>query len=226
MQSPNLIRLSQRLTYLKSTLTVVPKSSLISTSAQVEVDRVSFCAIMAGAACEKYIEEMSLQLADSSDRKFLDSNTLGRVGKYLCVFPFVEFRDNKDIKKMAAVYGATGFDIRVSSKMFVSSQRDIKELLNIGYLKIKKQIKDNHGFGLKYQLRLLSAIGADLTSFDPTFSSRIQQLMQFRGEAAHNTVVAATTVPTATDMATWIDDLNVGFKKLDMQLSKLEKKVQ
>lgn len=51
-------------------------------------------------------------------------------------------------------------------------------------------------------------------------------MMALRGEAAHKAVVAAITVPTSTDMGAWIDDLNLGFRKLDKLLLGLEKKVQ
>jgi hypothetical protein len=193
---------------------------------QQGIDAVSFCAVMAGAACESYIEDRSQQLADSAKMKFLTTSFFGRVGKHLCVFPFVEAKEIADIRKMVAVYGAKGFDIYVSASFLASSHGDIEKLLHIGYQKFKNQVKSNHGFGLKYQFRLLSAIGADLTSLDPTFSSRIAQLMDLRGEAAHNAVVAATTVPSSADMGVWVDDLVAGFKSLDGLLTKLEKKVR
>jgi hypothetical protein len=193
---------------------------------QRDIDCISFCAVMAGAACESFIEEVSLKLAESAERKFATSSTLGRVGKHLCVFPFVEAKQITDIQKMAALYGATGFDIRVSRKLSMSSSLEIGKLLDIGYKKFKNQVSNNHGFGPKYQFRLLSAIGADLTSLNPTFVSRIAQMMDLRGEAAHKAVVAAKTMPTSTDMCNWIDDLNVGFRGLDKLLSKLENKVQ
>ena len=132
MPSALLTLLKTRLTYLKSTLPAFPATSVGSTPSQFEIDTVSFCAVMAGAACESFIEEMSLKLAESAMRKFTTSSTMGRVGKHLCVFPFVEVKDMADIRKMVALYGATGFDIRVSKKLFASSQQDIGKLLHIG----------------------------------------------------------------------------------------------
>lgn len=224
MPSSNLLRLERRLTYLKAGLPAAVAAG--STVTQRDLDAISFCAVMAGAACESFIEERSLQLADSAKTKFTGSAFYGRVGKHLCVFPFVQVKEIADIRKMVALYGVSGFDIRVSTKLLSSSRSDIEKLLNIGYQRFKSQVSSNHGFGLKYQFRLLSSIGADLTALDPTFSSRIAQLMVLRGEAAHNAVVAATTVPSATDMGVWIDDLIRGFKALDNILTRLEKKVQ
>lgn len=224
MPSANYARLSSRLLYLKSVLPSAPTSG--ATPTQPQIDGVAFCAVMAGAACEHYIEDASLGLADSAFLKYENTNFLGRVGKHLCVYPFIVVNDQANIRKMVAVYGGSGFDVRVSAKFQALNQPALKDLLNIGYQQFKNQVKNNHGFALKYQFKLLSAIGADLSSLGPTFSSRVTQLATLRGEAAHKSVVAASTVPTPNDMALWMDDLIVGFRSLDRALARLERRLQ
>ena len=168
--SPHYSRLSARLAYLKATLPTpaIPASG----PTQTEIDSVAFCAVMAGAACEHYIEEASLAIVEASIAKFNVTSWLGRVGKYLCVFPFVETKNPPDIGKMAAIYGGTGFDVRMSSAFQNANGDAIKKLLNIGYQRYKHQVANNHGFALKYQFRLMCAIGFDLSSLSSTLDPR------------------------------------------------------
>ncbi|MFQ3896699.1 MULTISPECIES: hypothetical protein [Sphingobium] len=108
-----------------------------------------------------------------------------------------------------------------SAKSIAQNRIEYGRLLNIGYQRYKQTVTNNHGAALKYQFKLLTALGFDLDLVGATFKSRIAQLATYRGEAAHTSVVAATTAISSPTLATWPADLMYGFAKMDRGLSSL-----
>ncbi|MGO7921966.1 hypothetical protein [Rhizobium ruizarguesonis] len=190
-------------------------------------EEISFFSITAHATCEHFMEERCLIAATKSYDDYNNSSFFGRIAKHLCVMPFVTVpKDQNDLKKMIKVYGGKGFGISVTPSFHGSNANELKELIHIGYQKYKQIVVNNHGMGLKYQFSLIAMLGQDVSQFDPTFRTRVSQLATLRGEAAHNAVVAAQTIPEPSDLAQWTTDLIAGYRRLDTALVKLCKRKQ
>lgn len=222
MASAEYSGLKARILHLTKTLPALgsPTSSLTIT----EIDQIKAFAVHVSAACEHFMEQRCEFAADSAYNDFMGQQLLGRVGKHLCVFPFIEMpKDGGEIRKVVALYGSPGFGIRLNKVMINNNKRQIEDVLKIGYKKYKTTLRNNHGIAEKYQLKMMSALGLDITSFNPTFRSRITQLSDFRGEAAHKYVVAAATLPQPSDLLILATDLITGFYDVDKAISKLVK---
>ncbi|WP_271896389.1 hypothetical protein [Candidatus Phyllobacterium onerii] len=220
MVSPAFKSLDVRLRYLSSNLPPAPATPGRLTD--VEKDTVAAYAVMTSAACEQFMEDRCIQIADDAVKLYNDKSKINRVAKHLCLLPFVEVtKHEKDFATLTAVIGSPGFGIAMSKAFKTSAAVEIADVLNAGYKRYKQAVNRNHGIAFKYQLKLLAMIGVDINAFDPTFKSRIEQLSALRGEAAHRSIVAATTIPALADLPIWTTDLIVGYKSLDKVLSKL-----
>ena len=198
-----------------------PPSTSTSLSA-IEVDQMSAFVLLAHAACEHFMEVRSLQVATAAKSTFDAGGPLGRVGKHLCVFPFLNIpKQADDFAKLSKIVGVKGFGIMAENRLVSANRSDIHKLLNIGFQRFKQSINHNHGAGHKYQFRLLSLLGLDLNDLGANFRSRIAQLAEFRGEAAHTKVVAAITQHTPAVVATWPLDLIEGYRLMDLRLAVL-----
>lgn len=218
MTSPEYIELKTRLNHLKSTL---PKSSLTNLN-QKQRDHVKAVALHQHAACERYIEERTEQVALAAVEQFTNHGIIGRTAKHLCVFPFLsEFKNKPDLHKAAAVYGSVNFGIFIEPAYVTSNHVQISKLLNVGFQAYKKMWAHNHGIAIKYQFKMLAALGVDIGEFDPGFSSSISKLAGVRGAAAHSSLVIAQTAADPTDIKNWTPQLISGFKSLDEELDRL-----
>lgn len=178
--------------------------------------------VLLHAECEHFLEKRALKVADDAKTAFDGGGDFGRVARHLCVFPFLDAPNQKpDLEKMLSIFGTSGFGIMATTKTIIQNRTDYKKLLNIGYQRYKQTVANNHGAALKYQFKLLTALGFDLDLVGATFKSRIAQLATYRGEAAHTSVVAATNTISPSTLATWPADLIDGFAKMDRGLSSL-----
>lgn len=212
--------LRSRLKKLSSALPDATIARAALTPSQEE--KINFFSITAHATCEHFMEERCLIAATKAYDNFKNSGFLGRVAKHLCLMPFVAVpKDPSDLKKMSKIYGGRGFGISITPSFQGANSNEISDLIHIGYQRYKQAVGSNHGMGLKYQFSLISMLGHDINQFDPTFRSRVSQLANLRGEAAHAAVVAAHTIPEPSDLALWTSDLIAGYKQLDRALTKL-----
>ncbi|MBP2568176.1 hypothetical protein J2766_004787 [Agrobacterium tumefaciens] len=218
MPSPEYIYLRDRLQYLQTTL---PPNAL----SVPEQDQMKAVAIHQHAACEQYIEQRGLAVATAAYDKFKSSKKIGRVGKYLCVFPFIaSINDDNDARKASAVHGAAKCGVLMPKAFIAANLAQIEDLMHIGYGRYKAMIGKNHGISIKYQIKVLASIGVDIGEFDPDFKSSISSLAEFRGEAAHKNLVVALTMPNPATLAAWTGHLIAGFGALDEELKRLPKK--
>lgn len=185
-------------------------------------DGIAFYAVMTHAACEHYLERRCAETADHALAMFNGSSKLRRVGKHLCLLPYVTFtKQERDFKTVAEILGAAGFGVHVSKTIQASNHADLAAAIDRGHKAYAKAISDNHGISFKYQFKLLCHIGFDIKTFSPNFVSRVDQLANLRGEAAHKEVIAAQTLPSITDLPIWTQDLLDGFLFLDAALKRL-----
>ncbi|MDD2859809.1 MAG: hypothetical protein PHI71_01920 [Acidiphilium sp.] len=213
--------LQSRLNYLVTGLPAAPTPGSSLTVSQK--DGIAFYAVMTHAACEHYLEHRCAEIADYALNLFQTRKKINRVGKHLCLLPYVTFTNNdKDFKVVAEILGATGFGIYISKSLQTSNNGDLAAAIDRGHKAYKKTISGNHGISFKYQFKLLSYIGFDIKTFSPNFVSRVQQLADLRGEAAHKEVVAVQTLPSITDLSVWTQDLLGGYLLLDTALKRLK----
>lgn len=178
--------------------------------------------VLLHAECEHFLEKRALAVADHAKTSFDNGGVFGRVARHLCVFPFIDAPKQKaDLDKMLSIYGSSGFGIMATAQAINLNRSGYQKLLNIGYQRYKQTVMNNHGADLKYQFRLLTALGFDLDLAGATFRSRISQLASYRGQAAHTSVVAAANAISPTILATWPADLIAGFAKMDRGLTSL-----
>jgi len=202
-----------------------PQPAAGATPSSQDVDKMAAFVVLLHAECEHFLEKRALQVADDAKAAFDSGGNFGRVAKHLCVFPFIDApKQNSDLEKMLRIFGTSGFGIMATTKTIAQSRTEYQKLLNIGYQRYKQTVANNHGAALKYQFKLLTALGFDLDLVGATFKSRIAQLAVYRGEAAHISVVAATNTISSSTLATWPADLNDGFAKMDRGLSSLATK--
>jgi hypothetical protein len=223
MPTPDFLALKTRLTHLKMML---PDVTIASANLSMrQIDEISAYVLLTHAACEEFMEKRSLQTATAAMTAFDTSGTIGRVGKHLCVFPFIDVPNDKaDLRKLSSIVGVSGFGVSMSKGFKAANSLQIQKLLNIGYQRFKSAVEGNHGASMKYQFKLLSRIGLDINDLGANFISRIAQLAEARGEAAHKPVVAATMLYEPATLATWPTDLLDGYKLMDIRLSGLERK--
>lgn len=192
-----------------------------------DVDQMSAFVVLAHAACEHFMETRAHKTATDAKLAFDNGGQFGRVAKHLCVFPFVEIpKQSADLNKLSKIFGAGSFGVFATSRFVTSNRMDIQRLLNVGYQKFVASVDNNHGASFKYQFKLLSMIGFDLTVLGSNFASRITQLAGYRGMAAHTEVIAANLQYSSTTLATWPIDLIEGYRKLDWKLASLTTKVK
>jgi len=187
--------------------------------------------VLVHAECEFFLEQRALQVADAAKQAFDSSGSFGRVAKHLCVFPFIDApKQNADLGKMLRIFGTDHFGVMASSNTIAQNSTDYGKLLNIGYQRYKQTVQNNHGAALKYQFKILTALGFNLDSLGATFTSRISELVVYRGAVAHSSilspVVAANHATSPSTLATWPADLNYGFAKMDRGLSSLAIKIK
>ncbi|NUB28828.1 hypothetical protein [Azospirillum brasilense] len=220
MPTSEFIELKNRLTKLALSL---PDSSISRAALTPDQEEdISFFSITAHATCEHFMEQRCLNAATKGYDDYNNTGFLGRIAKHLCVLPFVTVPKNPvELKKMSKVFGGKGFGISVTPSFHAVNNNEIKQLIHIGYMKYKQTVDSNHGMGLKYQFSLISILGLDINQFEPTFKTRVSQLANLRGEAAHKAVVAAQVIPEPSDLAAWTTDLIDGYKKLDKKLTSL-----
>lgn len=223
MPTPDFLTLKARLTHLK---TMLPDVSIASANLTMrQIDEISAYVLLTHAACEEFMEKRSLQTATAAKSAFDTSGAIGRVGKHLCVFPFIDVpNDNNDFRKLSSIVGASGFGVAMSKGFKATNSAQIGKLMNIGYQRFKGAVETNHGASIKYQFKLLSRIGLDIYDLGANFRSRIAQLAEARGEAAHKPVIAATVLYEPATLATWPTDLIEGYKQMDIRLSALERR--
>ena len=212
--------LEARLTSLTHMLP--PQSAADATPASQDADTLAAFVVLLHAECEHFLEKRALKVAETAKKDVDNGGAFGRVAKHLCVFPFIDVpKQNADFEKMLSIFGTRGFGIMATTKAINQNRTGYLKLLNIGYQRYKQTVDNNHGAGLKYQFRLLTALGFDLDLAGATFKSRISQLVSYRGAAAHTSVVAATNTVSASTLATWPADLITGFAKMDRGLTSL-----
>lgn len=181
--------------------------------------------VLLHAECEHFLEERALKVAEDAKAAFDSGGDFGRVAKHLCVFPFIDApKQAPDLEKMLSIFGTSGFGIMATTKTVTQKRAEYGKLLNIGYQRYKQTVSNNHGAALKYQFKLLTALGFDVDLAGATFRSRIAQLATYRGAAAHTSVVAASTTILPSTLATWPADLIDGFARIDRGLSSLATK--
>ncbi|MBI4968642.1 MAG: hypothetical protein HZC25_11055 [Rhodospirillales bacterium] len=220
MPTPKYIDLRKRLNDLKSIL-LDPRLAKASLN-RAQIDQVLAFALLSHAACEEFVEERCGQLAADAISKFQNQKFFGRVARHLCILPFIQVpRDRSELRKIEAVVGCSGFGIKAGKNFTLSYYNQIHDLLELGYKRYKKSIEKNHGIRQQYQFKLMAVIGLDRNKLGPTFSSRIEQLANLRGEAAHKATVSVTTIPEPSDLVTWTTDLIKGFRLLDTELTRL-----
>lgn len=178
--------------------------------------------VLLHAECEHFLEKRAMAVADHAKLAFDNGGVFGRVAKHLCVFPFIDApKQTADLDKMLSIFGNSGFGIMATAQTISQNRSGYQRLLNIGYQRYKQTVINNHGADLKYQFRLLTALGFDLDLAGATFKSRISQLASYRGKAAHTSVVAAANPISPSTLATWPADLIAGFGKMDRGLTSL-----
>ncbi|MDX1822024.1 MAG: hypothetical protein R3197_14100 [Paracoccaceae bacterium] len=178
--------------------------------------------VLLHAECEHFLEKRALAVADHAKTAFDNGGAFGRVAKHLCVFPFVDTpKQRADLDKMLSIFGNSGFGIMATTRTVSQNRIGYQRLLNIGCQRYKQTVVNNHGADLKYQFKLLTALGFDFDVPGATFKSRISQLASYRGEAAHTSVVAAANAISPSTLATWPADLIAGFAKIDRGLTSL-----
>lgn len=213
--------LRKRLNQLVAVLPTPPSPG--RSLSQAQKDGIAFYAVMTHAACEHYLERRCSEIADHALDAFTARNKLGRVGKHLCLLPYVTFtKQDRDFTTVAELVGASGFGVHISSAKQLSSRAELTLALDRGHKIYQRSIEQNHGISYKYQFKLLSYLGVDIKVFSPNFLSRVDQLATLRGEAAHKGVVAAQTLPSITDLPTWTQDLLDGYLDLDDALKTLK----
>lgn len=204
-----------------------PQPTVSATPSSQDKDKMAAFVVLLHAECEHFLEKRALKVADDAKSAFDNGGYFGRVARHLCVFPFINApKDKADLEKMLRVFGTSGFGIMASKSSIAQNRIEYGKLLNIGYQRYKKSIIRNHGVTLNYQFKILTAIGFDIDLVGATFKSRIDQLASYRGEAAHTSVVAATTTISPSTLATWPVELIDGFAKLDRGLSSLATKIK
>lgn len=213
-------------TRLNSLSHMLPPQAAPGTSPSPEDnDKMAAFVILLHAECEHFIEKRALKLATDAKSSFDSGGNFGRVAGHLCVFPFIDApKQTADLHKMMRIFGTNGFGVVASKNAVTQNRTAYERLLNIGYQRFKQTVEGNHGASAKYQFKLLTALGFDLDVAGATFSSRISQLATYRGEAAHNSVVAATITHPVSTLATWPTDLIEGFGKIDRGLTSLAAK--
>lgn len=214
------LTLRARLTSLTHLLPPQPAAG--ATPSSQDVDKMAAFVVLLHAECEHFLEKRALKVADDATAAFDSGGDFGRVARHLCVFPFIDAPKQKpDLEKMLSIFGNSGFGIMATTKTITQNRAEYGKLLNIGYQRYKQAVANNHGAALKYQFKLLTALGFDVDLPGATFKSRIAQLATYRGEAAHTSVVAATNTVSPTTLGTWPADLIDGFAKMDRGLSSL-----
>lgn len=191
-----------------------------------DIDQMSAFIVLSHAACEEFTEVRALQIATAAKDVFEGGGALGRVGKHLCIFPYLDLpRKRVDLERLSRIVGVSQFGILATSEFVTANRADLTRLVKMGYDRFKASVDNNHGADFKYQFKLLALIGLDLRSMGSTFSSRIEELARARGLAAHTSLVAATTLYDPTILSTWPADLIAGYKKMDLRLETLAKRV-
>lgn len=214
------LALKSRLTSLAHMLP--PQPAAAATPSSQDSDKMAAFVVLLHAECEHFLEKRALAVADHAKTSFDNGGVFGRVARHLCVFPFIDAPKQKaDLDKMLSIYGSSGFGIMATAQAINLNRSGYQKLLNIGYQRYKQTVMNNHGADLKYQFRLLTALGFDLDLAGATFRSRISQLASYRGQAAHTSVVAAANAISPTILATWPADLIAGFAKMDRGLTSL-----
>lgn len=214
------LALRTRLTSLKHMLPPQPPAG--ATSSSQDADKMAAFVVLLHAECEHFLEKRALAVADTVKSVVDNGGAFGRVAKHLCVFPFIDSPKQKaDLEKMLSIFGTNGFGIMATARTVNQNRAAYEKLLNIGHQRYKQTVNNNHGADLKYQFKLLTALGFDLDLAGATFKSRISQLAFYRGEAAHASVVAATNTVSPATLATWPGDLITGFAKMDRGLTSL-----
>lgn len=199
-----------------------PQPAAGATPSDQDVDKMAAFVVLLHAQCEHFLERRALKVASDAKAAFDSGGDFGRVARHLCVFPFIDApKEKSDLEKMLGIFGISGFGIMATPKAITQNRTEFEKLLNIGYKRYGRTVKNNHGAALKYQFKLLTALGFDLDLTGATFKSRIAQLATYRGEAAHTSVVAATNMVSSSTLATWPADLIDGFAKMDRGLSAL-----
>jgi hypothetical protein len=214
------LALKGRLTSLMHMLPQQPPAG--ATPSIQDYDKMAAFVVLLHAECEHFLEKRAIQVATDAKAAFDSGGDFGRVARHLCVFPFIDVpKQNADLVKMLSIFGTSGFGIMATPKTINQNRVDYGKLLNIGYQRFKQTVDNNHGASLKYQFKLLTVLGFDLDVAGATFASRIAQLATYRGQAAHSSVVAATTAISPSTLATWPADLIAGFSSMDRGLSAL-----
>lgn len=207
---------------LRGLATALPGASIAKSALNAgQIEKIAFFGVTAHATCEEFIERRCAAVVDEAVDRFNNRRFFGRVARHLCVMPFLSVNDRGDLERMAKVVGSPDFGIYVSKNLLCNNGKAVSDLIKMGHKKFQKVVSDNHGISTKYQFRLMSCIGLDISNFNPTFASRVIQLAGLRGEAAHNASVSARTIPEPSDLVQWTSDLLVGYLDLDTQLSRL-----
>ena len=217
--------LTTRLTSLTHMLPPQPPAG--ATPSIQDNDKMAAFVVLLHAECEHFLEKRALAVADHAKTAFDTGGVFGRVAKHLCVFPFIDApKQRADLDKMLSIFGTSGFGIMATTRTVSQNRTGYQKLLNIGYQRYKQTVVNNHGADLKYQFRLLTALGFDLDLAGATFKSRISQLASYRGEAAHTSVVAVANAISPSTLATWPAELIAGFAKMDRGLTSLATRIK
>jgi hypothetical protein len=199
-----------------------PQPAPDATPTSQDTDKMAAFVVLLHAECEHFLEKRALKVAENAKNDVDNGGAFGRVAKHLCVFPFIDVpKQNADFEKMLSIFGTRGFGIMATTKAINQNRTGYVKLLNIGYQRYKQTVDNNHGAGLKYQFKILTALGFDLDLVGATFKSRISQLASCRGEFAHSSVVAATNAILPSTLATWPAELITGFANMDRGLTSL-----
>lgn len=219
------VALKKRLASLTHLLPTITAPSV--TPSIEDCDRMAAFVLLLHAECEQFLETRALKVAGDAKAVFDDGGEFGRVARHLCVFPFIDAPKQKpDLDKMLRIFGTSGFGIMVTNKAINQNREEYRKLLNIGYQRFKQTVDNNHGVSLKYQFKILTAIGFDIDIVGATFRSRIMQLVDYRGLAAHKSVVAADNTISSATLATWPADLVEGLARVDRGLSSLARRLK
>lgn len=126
----------------------------------------AFC-ILAHAAFEEFVEQVSLELMSFAIRAWYERKVISRPLLSLLLFykATISFSDNEDADQLR------NFDV-VRAEIEAVKQRH------------SNAIFENHGFSLKYLRSILTPVAIDISS-DPTFTSSLRTLSDARGSYAH-----------------------------------------
>lgn len=182
---------------LRGVRRIIARTPLNDCSTDLDHLKIQSYILLAHAAFEQYLEELSMEILNESVARFNEYNSFSQCLISLIIFETVaQFDENTPRKKIRS-------DV----------VKDLSKFVNIAKKNHVSQIGKNNGIKTKDQKALLLPIGIDPEDADLVTFSSLDAFGSKRGGIAHK--VKITTEETRSSVTTAVNGIFLGLKNFD-----------